>query len=288
MFKDLTAIIVTFKSHKIINKTIDCLPKSLKILIIENSKDKKFKKNIEKKYPNVKCTLTGKNIGWGRATNIGIEKAKTNYILCLNPDLFIKHKALIKTFETIKKDNEIGVIAPSTIDIKKRIYIRHKEIKSNFIKEKKKLIEVSKLSGHIFIIRRKILSNVGKLDKKIFLNFEETDLFKRIIEKGYRLFVLKNVFAQHLEGKSADPLIQMEMDLSSAWHYSWGIIYFNRKHYGILFSLLIFIKLFVLKTITLFYFILMNDKKKQKYTILSLSGLISSLLKKPSYYRPKI
>ena len=49
MFKDLTAIIVTFKSHKIINKTIDYLPKSLKILIIENSKDKKFKKNIEKK-----------------------------------------------------------------------------------------------------------------------------------------------------------------------------------------------------------------------------------------------
>ena len=61
--KELTVVIVTFKSE---SKVIDCLksiPSDIKVLIIENSNNESFKKNLENRFHNVHCILTGENRG---------------------------------------------------------------------------------------------------------------------------------------------------------------------------------------------------------------------------------
>ena len=287
MFEELTAVIVTFKSKKIIKKTLSNLPQNLKKIIVENSNDQNFKEYIEGKYNNIKCILAGENIGWGSATNIGIKRVETDFVLFLNPDLFVSEDVLYKIFCKIKEDKEIGVISPQTIDGKSKIRIRHE--KFLFSKPKKKdLLQVQSLSGQIFISRKKNIENVGFLDEKIFLNFEERDLFKRISKKGQGLYIYEGIYAQHLEGRSSDPEHQKEMELSSKWHFSWGLIYYTRKHYGNFLTLMVFIKYLIIYSIKLTYFRLSNQKYKFKLISYSLSGLINSIFKKPSYYRPKI
>ena len=60
MYKDqITIIINTFNSEEIIHKCIQSIKKDISILIIENSKNNVFKKNLEIKYSNVNCTLAG-------------------------------------------------------------------------------------------------------------------------------------------------------------------------------------------------------------------------------------
>ena len=49
LYKDITVIIVTFKSEHIIDKTIKNLSDKFNIIIVENSSNLNFKRYIEKK-----------------------------------------------------------------------------------------------------------------------------------------------------------------------------------------------------------------------------------------------
>tara|TARA_B100000780_G_C21124165_1_gene455728 strand:+ start:1126 stop:2013 length:888 start_codon:yes stop_codon:yes gene_type:complete len=294
MIEQFTAVIVTFKSENIIYKSLSKLPKNLKIILIENSNNINFKNEIENKFENLDCILSGENIGWGRAANIGIKKVKTKYVLFLNPDLFVEENVLIKIFDKIISREDVGVIAPETIDKKGRKNIRYgfdifsKAKLLNKKENQNELINVDTLSGHIFLTKKEILDTVGHIDENIFLNFEDRDLFKRIRKEEFKIFVYKNIYAQHLEGKSSDIKYQDQIDLCTKWHFHWSLIYYTKKHYGKIFAMLIFFKSLALNLSKLLFFIIKNDKKKLKLIFFSLKGLISSISGKASNYRPDI
>ena len=84
--KNLTIIITTIKSENKIHSCLESIPKDIKVLVIENSEKMSFKNNLESRYPNVKCILTGDNIGYAAANNIGLSKVNSKYALVLNPD----------------------------------------------------------------------------------------------------------------------------------------------------------------------------------------------------------
>ncbi len=77
--KEITIIIVSFKSENAIYNCLSTINKKYSVIVIENSSDIIFKKKIEKKYKNVKCILARKNLGFGKANNIGLYAAKSNY-----------------------------------------------------------------------------------------------------------------------------------------------------------------------------------------------------------------
>ena len=89
---DLTIIIVSFKSGKILDRCLNSIDSKYPVIVMENSQDKSLKVNLEKNYSNVKCFLTEENLGYGKANNLGIGIAKTNNVLILNPDTELKKK----------------------------------------------------------------------------------------------------------------------------------------------------------------------------------------------------
>jgi GT2 family glycosyltransferase len=92
--KDLTVIITTFKSEEKIDSCLDSIDQNVKIIVIENSDNISFKNYIESKYSNTECILTNENLGYGKANNIGLKKAKTKYCLILNPDTILGDEAI--------------------------------------------------------------------------------------------------------------------------------------------------------------------------------------------------
>ena len=79
LYKDITVIIVTFKSEHIIDKTIKNLSDKFNIIIVENSSNLNFKRYIEKKFLNCKVILAGDNLGVSKAVNIALKKIKTKF-----------------------------------------------------------------------------------------------------------------------------------------------------------------------------------------------------------------
>ena len=54
---DVTIVIITYKSEKIIYDFIKKIPSNIKTIIVENSENFKLKKDIEKKYNNISLYL---------------------------------------------------------------------------------------------------------------------------------------------------------------------------------------------------------------------------------------
>ena len=94
--QNLSIVIVTLKSEKVINKCINSIDQNVPIIVVENSDNQKFKHDLESKYQNLKCILSGSNLGMGVANNIGIKSATTDFVFILNPDVTLEPNTLEK------------------------------------------------------------------------------------------------------------------------------------------------------------------------------------------------
>ena len=57
--KELTIVIVTFKSEDRIKNCLKSISKDIPVIVVENSDNENFKKKIENDFNNVKCILSG-------------------------------------------------------------------------------------------------------------------------------------------------------------------------------------------------------------------------------------
>ena len=83
---EITIIIITYNSEKIIYDFIKKIPSTIKTIIIENSQNYELRKDIEEKYKNISVYLKENN-GVSSALNYAVDKIKTKYFLQISPDL---------------------------------------------------------------------------------------------------------------------------------------------------------------------------------------------------------
>ena len=112
----LTLVFGAYFSHKHIYRICKSLSNKFKIIVIENSLDKKFKKDIEKKFKNTKVILPSGNVGLAKSYNIGIKNCKTKYIYLNCPDMSITNKALNDLISCVEKLKNFCVLAPNYSD----------------------------------------------------------------------------------------------------------------------------------------------------------------------------
>jgi len=272
--KDLTVVIVTFKSENKIFSCIDSIPKGIDIIVVENSNNLKFKEKIEKSYSNVNCILSGENKGYAVANNIGLNKVLTKYALILNPDTILQKDTIENFNKAIKINNDFWLIGPSNNQSK------------NYNFENNQIIEVDNLKGFAIFFNLKKF-NKNYFDENYFLYFEEIDLCKDVKDRGGKIFLVKNIIIRH-EGASSVEKNKIELEKNRNWHWMWSTFYFHKKHKGYFAALLILIpKLFSSFLKIIFYQLTFNNQKKNIY-FCRMSGIINSMIGKKSWYRPSI
>tara|TARA_A100001011_G_scaffold380915_1_gene448805 strand:- start:24 stop:869 length:846 start_codon:yes stop_codon:yes gene_type:complete len=277
--KDITAVITSFRSENKILNCIKSLGEDFKIIVIENSNDKKLKEKLEKKYPNLKCVLSDKNLGYAKGNNLGLSKVKTKYALIINPDAEVQNKAIDNFFLTANTKPNFAIIAP---------YIQEEKNNISSTEIKTGIYEVNSVKGFAMFLNLKQFEELGFFDENFFIYFEEIDLCKRLIKKQKKIFLDTNIKINHVGGTSHENSINYEMEKSRNWHWMWSTFYFHYKHYGYLIALIkIFPKLFSAILKTIFFKITFNNKKKDIYYC-RLEGILNSLLMRKSWYRPKI
>ena len=277
---DITIVITSFKSGKIIKNCLNSIDSQCKVIVIENSSDFKFKENIENEFQNVECILTGENLGYGKANNIGLKKVKTKYALILNPDTRL-HSSTLKNFiQTTKQISNFAILAP---------YIQEKKDKNKKINfENTNPILVKNVKGFAMFLNLSEFKEVGFFDESFFIYFEEIDLCKRLTNYNKKIYLSSAIEIDHTGGKSHDETINKEMELSRNWHWMWSTFNYHKKYKGFFVSLLIISpKLFSAIFKIILYLLLMNKEKKEIYYC-RYSGLINALLGKSSWYRPKV
>ncbi len=288
--QNLTIIIVSFMSENVIHDCISSIPKDIKIIIVDNSNDKFFKNKIEKKYNNVHCVLSEKNIGMGAGNNYGLSKIDTDYGLVLNPDVVLKNDTIDEIIFASNQIDTFSIISPI---MEEENYPNYKMNKvDNFINKKEKPFKVKSVDGFAMLLN---LSRLKKLenfkdeyfDENIFLYLENDDLCKRVIEHGENIYVVPKSKIKHLGAKAVDEKYKYEIELSRNWHWVWSRFYFNKKHYGYLNAFLKVCPIFISATFKMLFYCFINKRKKKIY-LYRILGFLNAAVGKKSFYRPKI
>jgi GT2 family glycosyltransferase len=285
--KEITIIIVSFKSENAIYNCLSTINKKYPVIVIENSSDIIFKKKIEGKYKNVKCILARKNLGFGKANNIGLYEAKSNYVLLLNPDTKLKKNTVNMLIKNANKIKDFALLAPSIVNEKDKNY-GYFENKTISKKNKNNPFEVDFIKGFAMFFNKKKLKKIKFFDEKVFLYLEEIDLCKRIKDQGEKIYIIPSAKIYHAGGMSHDLKFNYELELSRNWHWMWSLFYYNKKHYGFLNAFKITLGKFISSFFKFFFYLFLFRFNKSKIYLCRLLGLLSSYLNLPSSYRPKI
>ncbi len=278
-YEKITIVINTFNSDDKINQCLESINSKVKIIVVENSNNLILKNELEKKYPNLSCILTGENLGYAKGNNLGLSKVKSEYALVLNPDAFLEKETIDRFLFTAENLNDFAIIGPA----KQKEY---SNIDAHI--NQKDIFQVNSLKGFAMFLNIKHFKEIGFFDQNFFIYLEEIDLCKRLIKANKKIYLDKKLIIHHIGGSSHNEKINFEMELSRNWHWMWSTFYFNRKHYGYIYSLFKISGKFFSSLFKSFFYLLTFKKDKQKIYQQRLSGLFNSLIGRESWYRPKL
>lgn len=275
---DTTIILISYKSEKLILNFIKKLPKLIPIIIIDNSNSLILEDVIKNEYSNLEVFVK-KNDGVSSALNFAVERIKTKYFLQISPDIDFNYNDILVYIEFAKKiDNKFAAIGPRFVNVKKK---SHKQIS-----DKIEFGSINSIHGSCMFINKECFNKIGGFDENYFLYFEETDYCYRGKKLGYKSYQINKSKVQSL-GRSVD--LSGDNDKISNilnWHFIWSKFYFNKKKYGKLISLLIFLPIITRIIFKIFLSkIIKNEKQFKKYKT-RYDGLINSIKGYKSNLRP--
>lgn len=275
---DTTIVLISYKSEKLILNFIKKLPKFIPIIIIDNSNNLILEDVIKKEYSNLEIFVKN-NDGVSSALNFAVERIKTKYFLQISPDIDFDYNDILVYIEFAKKiDNKFAAIGPRFVNVKKK---SHKQIS-----DKIEFGSIDSIHGSCMFINKECFNKIGGFDENYFLYFEETDYCYRGKKLGYKSYQINKSKVQSL-GRSVD--LSGDNDKISNilnWHFIWSKFYFNKKKYGKLISLLIFLPIITRIIFKIFLSkIIKNEKQFKKYKT-RYDGLINSIKGYKSNLRP--
>ena len=276
--KNITFVIVSFRSSHIIEKCIKSINPKIKIIIVENSNNIQVKDYLENKFLNVQVIIAKQNLGYGKGNNLGISKVDTQYAFILNPDAILEENSLEKFYKAqIFLQDDFTILAPNLFNNYGYFLNSNKNIN-------KEILEVDYVKGFAMLINLKKIHPKDLFDENFFLFLEEIDLCKRIKQNGGKIFVIQNSKIHHLGKQASENILNIE--LCRNWHWMWSLFYYNYKHFGIITAYRVAIIRFFSSFFKLFFSFVFFNKKKILIHYYRINGLFNAFLRRPSWLRP--
>ncbi len=198
-------VIVTYNPAKWIDKCFSSLRTStvpINIIVIDNCSKDGSQEIIKTKYPEVDVLLSEKNLGFGKANNIGIKKAYdsgADYVLLLNQDAWIESNTIEKLIEYHQKNTDFDIMSPihldgsgNNLDYNFSTYINSTDCK-NLISDiymsqiKSKLYEVKFVNAAAWLMTRKCIETVGGFNPLFYHYGEDNNYIDRLHFHGLKI-----------------------------------------------------------------------------------------------------
>lgn len=145
------------------------------------------------------------NIGWLKATNIGLRHADSEYVCLLNNDVICGTDWLRRCIELMQREPDIAIVNPRGNERSENS--RVKDVNSYARKlaseQDKRFTELDHCSGFCMVVQGRLFSEIGRLDE-IFDGgyFEDNDFSHRAQAAGYRCAQCDDAFVLHLVSQS--------------------------------------------------------------------------------------
>jgi len=209
--QEVTLLIVCYNSEKLVKQNLDEL-KLFPTIIIDNSNSKKTF-DLVKNISNISYIKTNKNLGYGKANNLGAKHVKTPYIMVLNPDILIYKRSIEILYKKYFQYKNVGILAPSLYDIdnKRRTNGSLSRLKKNISKIKnikdRNIAEGDTcydfVVGCSLFMSQNFFESIGGFDEDFFMYFEDNDLCDRVHKKNMAVIEVPESKMIHMQGLSS-------------------------------------------------------------------------------------
>lgn len=231
---DLTIILVNYNTKDLTLQCLDSIyrwiPKLLtfEVVVVDNASVDGSVSAIRNTYHDICIIENKKNLGFGAANNIGVQKSKpSRYILFLNTDTIINVDIFTPIISLFKDDDKVSAVSPFIVypDYTPQVtYGKYPSIYSfifSFLKLKflfknywdsrlsyynairpNHIKFVDHIVGVSMFVRKSVFNKLGGFDTDFFLYFEETELCFRMKNAGGNICVFPFVDVVHLLNKS--------------------------------------------------------------------------------------
>lgn len=202
-------IIVSYNFEPWIHRCLPSVEASLlpaTVLVIDNGSGDATCQIIRDKYPGVELIETHENLGFGRANNIGIQRAMErgfDYLFLLNQDAWIEPDTLGKLVDAAEKNSRYGILSPVHLNGKGDAtdfgFSQYTGLKNR--EEAEQLTEEVTpypfINAAMWLIPVSVIKETGSF-APLFTHYgEDRNLVQRIEKRGYRLGLVKSAFGYH-------------------------------------------------------------------------------------------
>ncbi|MEZ4793173.1 MAG: glycosyltransferase family 2 protein [Gelidibacter sp.] len=266
------------------------------IIVVDNHSSDESCKMVKKLFPNVILIENKVNYGFSKGNNIGVAKAKGEYVCILNPDTVVAEDTFKTLLNFAGSMPRMGIVGCKLIDGKGRFLPESKRNVPTPLISIKKILgntnsyyanhlgedeigEVSILVGAFMLLKRNIYDELNGFDEDYFMYGDDMDFSYRVTKAGYQNYYNPSTTILHFKGEST------LKDKVYAKRFNGAMQVFFKKHFkpNAFYKAVIWLGI---KSIILF-----NPQPKQKKTIIDSYVLLSdkmneslqSKLDKPVY-----
>lgn len=207
----VSVIIVSYNFEKWIERCLGSLRRStypVSVIVVDNGSTDRTVQIIEKNYPEVHLIKTGKNLGFGKANNIGIRCAMeqgADYFFLLNQDAWLSEKTIQTLLALFTEHPEYGILSPAHLngkgdkpDFGFSTYSGMKEKEEFFaIQREHEVVTLKFINAAFWMVPAQVLKKVGGFSPLFYHNGEDIDYINRLHYHGFLLGYSPYVFGYH-------------------------------------------------------------------------------------------
>ncbi|MEL0456868.1 glycosyltransferase family 2 protein [Flavobacteriaceae bacterium SZ-1-7] len=237
-------------------KSVESAIKNLdaEIIVVDNDSEDDSCQMVKDLFPQVTLIENKKNLGFSKGNNVGVSKAKGEYLCILNPDTVVAEDTFEKLLEFAESKTILGAIGCKLINggglflpeskrnipylraAVKKIFGNPSEYYANHIGQDE-IGKIDILVGAFMFLKRQVYNEVRGFDEDYFMYGEDIDLSYRILRAGYANYYYGAITAIHFKGEST------LKDKSYAKRFFGAMQIFYTKHFktNVLFDLFVWL-----------------------------------------------
>jgi hypothetical protein len=255
----ITVSIVSFNTCELLRACLTSLEArrdeaAIEIFVVDNGSRDGSPQMVKNEFPAVKLLEVGRNLGYGRANNLALERASGDFFWILNSDTEIYAGTISKMLDFLARHPACGAVAtrlimpdgqtqpscardPNLLDyFWEQTYLSHTYLVKRFYGIYTydapfylETREIAQAAGASIFCRSGALNGIGGFDPRYFMYFEDTDLCLRLRGAGWKLFYLHDAPVAHHVGASSESDWRTRAAMVSALNAS-RYLYFKAHH----------------------------------------------------------
>jgi len=214
----VSVIVLNYNAGELLLNCIESVKKStyknLEIIVVDNISTDKSQEACKEKYPNIKLIQNDENFGYCEGNNIGIRKARGDFIMILNPDTIVEPNCIRELIFAHEKLGE-GLYQPKILSLNEKQVLQSTGnmihvFGFGFAKDKgrkdeevgEEIKKIGYASGTCLFTSKSVLEKVGLLDSFLFLYHDDLDLGWRASQIGINSYYVPKSKIYHVESYS--------------------------------------------------------------------------------------